>query len=78
MPVVFSKLFFSLILHEDFLLNIRLLLLWNMHEKVNKITHTNIYIYIYGEMLDFGESDKMIKKNEVDKSNTYNGFSSNI
>ena len=30
-------------------------------------------------MVDFGESDKMIKINgKVDKSNSYNGFSSNI
>ena len=33
----------------------------------------------YGEMVDFGESDKMIKiRGKADKSNTYNGFSSNI
>ena len=32
-----------------------------------------------GEMVDFGESDKMIKiSGQVDKSNTYNGFSDNI
>ena len=38
-----------------------------------------IYIYIYGEMVDFGNSDKMIKvSGKVDKSNTYDGFSSNI
>ena len=38
-----------------------------------------IYIYIYGEMADFGESDKMIRiRKRVDKSNTYNGFSGNI
>ena len=31
------------------------------------------------EMIDFGESDKMIKiSRKVDKSNTYNGFSRNI
>ena len=30
-------------------------------------------------MVDFGKSDKMIKiRGKVDKSNTYNGFSSNI
>ena len=30
-------------------------------------------------MIDFGESDEMIKKSgEVDKSNTYKGFSGNI
>ena len=30
-------------------------------------------------MVDFGESDKMIKiSRKVDKSNIYNGFSSNI
>ena len=30
-------------------------------------------------MVDFGESDKMIKiSRKVDKSNTYNGFSGNI
>ena len=30
-------------------------------------------------MVDFGESDKTIKiSGKVDKSNTYNGFSSNI
>ena len=29
----------------------------------------------YGEMVDFGKSDKMIKiSGKVDKSNTYNGF----
>ena len=38
-----------------------------------------IYIYIYGEMLDFSESDKMIKiSGKVDKSNTYNGFTSHV
>ena len=38
-----------------------------------------IYIYIYIEMVDFGESDKMIKiRGKVDKSNTYNGFNGNI
>ena len=38
-----------------------------------------IYIYIYGEMVGFGESDKMIKISEkADKSNSYNGFTSNI
>ena len=35
-----------------------------------------LYIYIYGDMVDFGESDKMIKiSGKVDKPNTYNGFS---
>ena len=30
-------------------------------------------------MIDFGESDKMIKvSRKVEKSNTYNGFSGNI
>ena len=46
-----------------------------------KYTHMQkyIYIYIYGEMIDFGESDKMIKISEkVDKSNICNGFSGNI
>ena len=38
-----------------------------------------VYIYICGEMVDFGESDKMIKiSGKVDKSNTYNGFNGNI
>ena len=38
-----------------------------------------IYIYIYGEIVDFGESDKIIKTiGKVDKSSTYNGISSNI
>ena len=44
-----------------------------------------IYIYIerererVREMVDFGESDKMIKiSGKVDKSNTFNGFSGNI
>ena len=33
--------------------------------------NTYIYIYIYGEMVGFGESDKMIKvSGKVDKSNT--------
>ena len=37
-----------------------------------------IYMYIYGEMVDFGKSDKMIKINrKVDKPNTYSGFCSN-
>ena len=31
-----------------------------------------IYLKIYGEMVDFGESDKMIKvSGKMDKSNTY-------
>ena len=35
-----------------------------------------INVYIYGEMVDFRESDKMIKiSGKVDKSNTYNGSS---
>ena len=39
----------------------------------------SVYIYIYGEMVDFAESDKMIKKSrKVEKSDTYNGFSCNI
>ena len=34
---------------------------------------------IYGEMVDFAESDKMIKiSGKVDKSNTYNRFSGYI
>ena len=38
-----------------------------------------IYIYIYGEIVNFVESDKMIKISEkVDKSNIYYGFSGNI
>ena len=38
-----------------------------------------IYIYIFGEIIGFGEFDKMIKTSElVVKSNTYNGFRSNI
>ncbi len=33
----------------------------------------------YGEMVDLGESDKMIKiSGKVDKSNTDNGFSNDI
>ena len=39
----------------------------------------SLYIYIYGEMVDFWEiwrDDKISGKG--DKSNTYNGFSSNI
>ena len=33
----------------------------------------------YGEMVDFGESKKMVKIiGNADKSNTYNGFSGNI
>ena len=37
------------------------------------------YYLSYGEMVDFGKSDKMIKLNgKVDKSNTYNRFNSNI
>ena len=39
----------------------------------------DIYIYIFGEMVDFGKSDKMIKiHGKVDKSNIYNGFNGNI
>ena len=38
-----------------------------------------VYIYIYGEMVDCGESDKMkISGKLVDKSDTYKGFSSYI
>ena len=38
-----------------------------------------IYIYIYCEMVDFGESKKKIKISEkMNKSETYNRFSSNI
>ena len=38
-----------------------------------------IYIYIYGEMVYFGESDKMIKiSGKVNKLNPYKGFSRNI
>ena len=34
---------------------------------------------MYWEMVDFGVSDTMIKiSGKMDKSNTYNGFSSNI
>ena len=39
----------------------------------------NIYIYIYGEMGSFRESDKMIKiSGKGHKTNSYNRFSSNI
>ena len=47
-------------------------------------THTDtytiyIYIYIYGEMINFCESDKILKiSRKVDKSNSYNGPSGNI
>ena len=35
-----------------------------------------MYIYICGEMVDFGESDKMIIiSGKVDKLDTYNEFS---
>ena len=38
-----------------------------------------IYIYIYVGMVDFGESNEMIKiSGKVDKLNTYNGFSDKI
>ena len=38
-----------------------------------------IYIYIYSEMVDFGESDNMIKiSGKMDKSDNYKGFSSDI
>ena len=36
-------------------------------------------MYIHGEMVDFGESAKMIKvSRKIDKSNAFNGFSCNI
>ena len=35
-----------------------------------------VCVYIYGEIVDFGESDKI--KGKVNKPNTYNGFSSDI
>ena len=49
--------------------------------KIDLVSHPTraegwLYIYIHGKMVNFGESDKMSGK--VDKSNTYNGFSSNI
>ena len=38
-----------------------------------------ICICIYGEMVDFGESNKIIKiSGKMDKSNTYNSFRSYI
>ena len=38
-----------------------------------------IYIYIYSEMVDSDEFDKMIRiSGKIDKWDTYNGFSSNI
>ena len=38
-----------------------------------------LYIYVCLEIVDFGLSDKMIKRSgKVDKSNYYNGFSGNI
>ena len=41
--------------------------------------YMSMYIYMYIKMVDFGESDKMIKiRRKVDKSNTYNRFSGNI
>ena len=47
--------------------------------KILRITLPSLYIYIYIYIVDFGESDKMIKIiRNVDKSNTYNGFSCNI
>ena len=43
------------------------------------IFQINIYNKHYGEMVDFGKSDKMIKiSGKVDKPNTYNGFSRDI
>ena len=38
-----------------------------------------IYIYIYSKMVDYGESDKMMKIiGKVDKSDSYEGFSCKI
>ena len=49
------------------------------HTYAHTHTHTHTHIYIYGEIVDFGESDKMIKiSGRVDKSSTYNGFCGNI
>ena len=45
------------------------------------INEESIYIYlsIYGEMVGFGESDKMIKiSGKVNKSDSYNVFSGDI
>ena len=40
---------------------------------------SSLYIYIYGEIVDFGKSDKTIKISvKVDKWNAHNGFSSII
>ena len=42
----------------------------------NLLNASRIYIYIYGERVDFSRYDNMIKiSGKVDKSNTYNGFS---
>ena len=48
-------------------------------EQSEQLDDDDIYIYIYNEMEDFGESDKMIKIiGKMDKSDTYKRFSSNI
>ena len=46
---------------------------------VHTFTYIHTHTHIYGEMVDFGKSDKMIKiSGKVDKWNTYNGFSWNV
>ena len=41
--------------------------------------YLSLSVYIYGEMVDFGKSDEMIKiSGKMNKSNTYKEFSCNI
>ena len=50
-----------------------------VHDFASRVFMLFLQQYIYGEMVDFGESDKMVKiSGKVDKLNVYNGFSSNI
>ena len=66
---------------------------WTVHFAENQVGRVNlcvyvcvcvcVYIYIYthihGEMVDFGETDKMIKiSGKMDKSDSYKEFSIDI
>ena len=50
-----------------------------MNKHIYVVEYIYIYIYIYSEMVNFGESDQMIKISEkMEKSDTYKWFSSHI
>ena len=63
----------------EIMLNVSNTFKWNEECDLLNTEKKSIVFYFYAEMVDFGESDKMIKiSGKVDKSNTYYEFTRNI